>query len=415
MKNNFKLFTLAALAAATVFTSCSDEETTPVIPPVKDGDFPAEIKEDMTFDAGNYTISGAVKVKAGATLTLKPGVIVTAKYDSVLDYLLIEQGAKIDAQGTADAPIVFKASALDGWGGIHICGRAPINGDGSSSEIGEEPYGGNDVNDNSGILKYVRVENSGKTISSEKEANGFSLYGVGAGTQISYCQAYKGSDDGFEFFGGTAKISHCVIVDCTDDSVDWTQGWRGQADHILVIQSEGSDCDCLMECDNSGSGNSRMPVAHPTISNVTLIGDGDGKGPRFREGTQINFYNSVVANAAKPMIVESDYTNASFIGDWSALTLPAGYDTYKVKSNVEGVALCGVMATAGTESVTAYTTDAFLAAGNKENVEFAADAPYKYILKTDLTPSAKGVANYVGAFDPAAAKPWTAGAWCIID
>ncbi len=347
---------------------------------------------------------------------MKPGVVITAQYDSVLDYLLIEQGAKIDAQGTASNPIIMTAIASDGWGGIHLCGKAPINGDGSASEIGDVPYGGTDENDNSGILKYVRIENSGKTISSEKEANGFSFYGVGAGTQVSYCQAYGGSDDGFEFFGGTVGIEYCVVVDCTDDSFDWTQGWRGSASHILAIQTTGSGCDCLMECDNSGDDNSAMPVARPTISNATLIGDGDGNGARFREGTQVEFYNSVVSNTASSMIVEADWTNASFTNDWSALTLPSGYDAYKEQSYAVGVALEGSMSTKSTSLVTPYTTDAFLAAGNAEGVTFTANDTYYYVLATDaVSPSSKG-ASYIGAFDPSASTPWTAeGTWCIID
>ncbi len=416
MKNNFKFYAFAAFAAAAVsFTSCSDDDSTVEVPSY-DGDFPSVISEDMTYEAGNYTLSGAVHVTNGATLTLKPGVVITAQYDSVLDYLLIEQGAKIDAQGTAENPIIMTAIASDGWGGIHLCGYAPINGDGSASEIGDVPYGGDDENDNSGILKYVRIENSGKTISSEKEANGFSFYGVGAGTQVSYCQAYGGSDDGFEFFGGTVGIEYCVVVDCTDDSFDWTQGWRGSASHILAIQTTGSGCDCLMECDNSGDGNFFVPVAHPTISNATLIGDGDGNGARFREGTQVNFYNSIVYNASSPMIVESDYTNASFTNDWSALTLPEGYDAYKDQSFVAGVALDGAMSTKGTSLVTPYTQAAFLAAGNAEDVSFTVNADYDYfVTATGVTASSKGAANYVGAFDPAVATPWTAGAWCVID
>ncbi len=415
MKKVFKFYTLAALAAALTFTACSDDNDA-TVDGGSDDDvmtvLPSEITEDLTIEAGNYTISGAVHVKAGATLTIEPGVTVIAEYDNVLDYLMIEQGAKIYAVGTASNPIVMTAIASDGWGGIHLCGYAPINGDGSESEIGECPYGGDDENDNSGTMKYVRVENSGKTISSEKEANGFSFYGVGAGTTVSYCQAYGGSDDGFEFFGGTVNIDHCVVVDCTDDSFDWTQGWRGSADHILAVQTTGSGCDCLMECDNSGSDNARVPVARPTIKNATLIGDGDGKGARFREGTQVEFYNSIIMNTANSMIVEADYTNASFTNNWSALTLSADYEAYKEQSIAQGIALDNVMSATSCDLVAPYTTEAFLAAGNGENQTFTANADYYYVLSTDVAPV--NGASYVGAFNPSA-TPWTDGAWCVID
>lgn len=107
------------------------------------------------------------------------------------------------------------------WGGIHICGNAPTNAEGGvgSSEIGGATYGGNITDDNSGILQYVRVEYGGYTITEDTEANGFTFYGVGSGTTVDHCVAYKGSDDGFEWFGGTVNASNLVSINNSDDSL----------------------------------------------------------------------------------------------------------------------------------------------------------------------------------------------------
>ena len=132
------------------------------------------ITEDLTLEEGReYKLSGGLHVQAPATLTIEPGVTITAVYDDVTDYILIEQGAKINAQGTANNPIVMTAEVKEdgAWGGLHICGRATSNVEGGTglSEIGNAPYGGNDDNDNSGVLKYVRLEYTGWALDEEHE------------------------------------------------------------------------------------------------------------------------------------------------------------------------------------------------------------------------------------------------------
>ncbi|HBG53269.1 MAG TPA: hypothetical protein DDW70_03525, partial [Rikenellaceae bacterium] len=168
-------------------------------------------------------------VKPGVTFTIEPGVIIVAKDDDVVDYILVEQGGKIDARGTAANPVVMTSERKEAgaWGGVHICGLAPINvtGTTSKSEIGDALYGGSNVADNSGTLSYIRVEYTGYAFSEEKEANGFTFYGVGNGTVVDHLQSYKGSDDGFEWFGGTVNVKYLVATDNGDDSFDWTEGW----------------------------------------------------------------------------------------------------------------------------------------------------------------------------------------------
>ena len=158
---------------------------------------------------------------------------IIAVYDDIADYILVKQGGKINAVGTPDKPIVMTSEKEEpgAWGGIHICGRAHTNAEGGkgSSEIGGAVYGGNDDADNSGTLQYIRLEYTGFAFDEEHEANGISFYGVGNGTIVDHCQAYKGSDDGFEFFGGSVNVSNLVAVSCSDDSFDWTEAGTAKA------------------------------------------------------------------------------------------------------------------------------------------------------------------------------------------
>lgn len=267
-------------------------------------------------------MSGGLHVKAGATLRIEPGVEVIAVDDEIPDYILIEQGAKIDAQGTAAHPIVMTSELKESgaWGGIHICGYAHTNaGTGVLSEIGNAPYGGDNDADNSGTLRYIRLEYTGFALDEEHEANGVSFYGVGNGTTVEYLQAYKGSDDGFEFFGGSVNVRHMVVTSCSDDSFDWTEGWNGKGQFLVGYQEAestlGYDCDCLMECDNNGNNAAATPVAHPVLANVTLVGNNSAagtRGVRLRAGTEVELYNAIITGKAKCLTVETAETENSF-------------------------------------------------------------------------------------------------------
>ena len=186
MKTNItSLYKLASLVliASTLLISCSKEDdaptsTTPSGPRVISG----SITSDMVLTTGTeYVIAGGVHVKNGVTLTIEPGVTVkSSKTEPTVAYLLIERGAKIMAEGTAALPIVFTSGQdvpkRGDWGGIIICGKAPINnGSEATAEVGDVLYGGNESNDNSGILKYIRFEYTGNSINSEKRAQWFYL------------------------------------------------------------------------------------------------------------------------------------------------------------------------------------------------------------------------------------------------
>lgn len=332
---SLKLMAWALMACMGVFTSCNEDDD-PQQPDnggdtiENGGTLEGFITSDLTLKSGNtYKLNGEFIVKSGATLNIEPGVKIVAQYDDRVDFILVEQGGKIKAQGTAAAPIVMTSSKEEpgAWGGIHICGLAHTNAEGGkgSSEIGGAAYGGDNDADNSGILKYVRVEYTGYAFDEEHEANGISFYGVGSGTVVENCEAYKGSDDGFEFFGGSVNIKNMVAVSCSDDSFDWTEGWNGRGENLVAYQEPestlGYDCDCLIEADNNENNYAATPVSHPTLKNLILVGNGGSKqGVRLRRGTEVDIENAQITGKGSPLAVESVETENALKEGFSKLT-----------------------------------------------------------------------------------------------
>ena len=277
---------------------------------------PVNITSDQTMDAAsNWIISGGTFVDAGATLTIEAGTTVNTADDGTVPFLSIAQGAKINACGTASAPIVFtpvsSTPAAGDWGGIILNGYAPINtGATAEGEGGTGTYGGTDAADNSGTMCYVRVEYAGKLLSTDNELNGFSFNGVGSGTSLSYLQAYRGNDDGFEFFGGTVSLSYAVSTGNGDDSFDWTHGWVGTGTNWIVEQDPTLG-DRGIEADNNGSDNSALPMSSPTLSKITINGRGSSEGKdaiKLREGTAANIDNVLIIGAKDGIDVQHDVT-----------------------------------------------------------------------------------------------------------
>lgn len=147
------------------------DDPTPVVPEEKT--LSGELTVNKTLKSGNiYKLSGGYHVKSGVTLTIEEGVTIEAIDDNIVDYILVEQGAKIEATGTVENPIIMTSEKKEygAWGGLHICGKAPVNVSGTAiSEIGDATYGGNIVDDNSGILRYIRIEYAGYNFSEEKK------------------------------------------------------------------------------------------------------------------------------------------------------------------------------------------------------------------------------------------------------
>ncbi|MEZ4886615.1 MAG: hypothetical protein R3E32_17945 [Chitinophagales bacterium] len=266
----------------------------------------------MTADQ-NWLISGGIFVDNGATLNIEAGTTVYAADDGTTPFIAIQRGGKIMAQGTKTAPIVLTSiKDLSGiaspgdWGGLIVNGYATVNIGEGVGEGGTGTYGCDNTNcndaDNSGVIRYVRVEYAGKILGTDNELNGFSFNGVGSGTTVEYVQAYKGSDDGFEFFGGTVNVKYAVSSGSEDDSFDWTFGWTGKG-QFWVAHQFGVAGDRGLEADNNGDDNVASPYSNPTLSNVTLVGfdDGDASntGMRLREGTKGKIYNAIVTGFPK--------------------------------------------------------------------------------------------------------------------
>jgi len=265
------------------------------------------INENFTMDSDKkWMMSGGVFVDEGVTLTINGGQTIYAD-PAVTTFLSIKQGGKIMAEGSPNNPIVLtplKSDATYGdWGGIIINGKAKLNtGMTAEGEGGTGIYGGDNDDDNSGVLRYVRVEYAGKILGTDNELNGFSFNGVGRGTTVEYIQAYKGADDGIEFFGGTVNVRYAVSNYNQDDAFDWTHGWRGKGQYWYCQQGvDGGDRG--IEADNNADDNNLKPYSNPTLANITLNGvdDGDGlnEGMRLREGTKGKIYMATVSGFAK--------------------------------------------------------------------------------------------------------------------
>lgn len=256
------------------------------------------------FIGGDNTNNAKLSIQAGAKIIGQSGA----------DFLVITRGSKILAEGTKNAPIVFTASKSEGrnrgeWGGLIINGNAPINSCKVSGPVcqaqGEGStglYGGNDAQDNSGILRYVRVEFAGFEITPENELNGIAFQGVGAGTEVDYVQVHMNADDGVEFFGGTVNVKHVLLTGNKDDSMDWTSGWTGKAQYVIVEQYADAANNGI-EAD-SNKDTSALPKSNPILANLTFIGTNSaeakgGEGILLRRGTGAKIFNSVVTGFKK--------------------------------------------------------------------------------------------------------------------
>ena len=279
----------------------------------------SDITSNTTWTNNNiYTLTGGfIYVTNNATLTIEPGTIIRGNAST----LVITRGAKIMAEGTVTQPIVFTSYQSAGnrnagdWGGIIICGKAPIN-DPAGERLGEggiDPvkglYGGTDVNDNSGVLKYVRIEYAGVAYLPNNETNGLTMGAVGLGTTIDYVQVSHGGDDAFEWFGGTVNCKHLIANKTLDDMFDTDYGFGGRIQFAvglsdsLVADISGSNG---FESDNDATGTTNGPLTKPIFSNISVFGpmatqNSTGYNSNFkraahlRRSTSTCTYNSIFA------------------------------------------------------------------------------------------------------------------------
>lgn len=287
MKKVFKpiyliLFSLLGLVA----TSCSEDDDTPVVPPVEEGidpdDFQGSFDEDITLDATEtYHLTGVVSIEDGATLTIPAGTEIIAASDDEDNaptevYIVVQKGGMINIQGTASNPVVMSSNSGEpgSWGGIVIAGNGITTaGTDANAEVGDYLYGGNDATDNSGSINYLIISDAGAQISADSQYNGLSLYAVGSGTTIQNVAILNGADDGIEFFGGSVSATNLYLENNEDDAVDWTEGWDGTVENVYVSHTIGNFSTAI-EADGV-NGN-------PTIINFTAVSTTGGTALQFK-------------------------------------------------------------------------------------------------------------------------------------
>jgi hypothetical protein len=292
-----------------------------------------KIDVSKTYTQGKYILKGYVYVTNNATLTFNPGCVIVSDI-SEKGALIVEKGSKLIAEGSATNPIVFTSGkpagsrAVGDWGGIILLGKAPTNRPLSPEPIIEggvnRTYGGTDANDNSGILRYVRIEFAGIAAEPGSEINGLTLGGVGAGTILDYIQVSYGNDDAYEFFGGTVNAKHLIAFATMDDDFDFDFGFTGKLQYGISLRDKPSDIDQAngVECDNDGSGTSATPYTKPSLVNFTLIGPYDtagaaalhGFGERWRRATRFVFRNNIqMGHRLGGFVMENDPTLNAYI------------------------------------------------------------------------------------------------------
>jgi hypothetical protein len=355
-KQTILLALLAILFASACKKSTEDPITTPASNTVE---VTGDIKVNTTWTADKiYSLKGFVYVTDGATLTIQPGTIIKGD-KGTKGSLVITRGSKIDATGTATNPIVFTSAFPAGsrsagdWGGVIILGKAPVNqvtngvnevvieggllptAGGAASKY--TTYGGTDAADNSGTMKYVRIEYAGIPFAPDNEINGLTMGGVGSGTTLDYIEVYRSGDDAFEWFGGTVNAKHLLSIGAWDDDFDTDFGYSGKVQFALaqrvktIADQSGSNG---FESDNDATGTSKTPFTAPIFSNITIVGPlatattTSGYNANFqhavqiRRGSAMSLLNSVLGNYVEGIYLDdalgtpvssTNYTNGSLV------------------------------------------------------------------------------------------------------
>jgi hypothetical protein len=272
----------------------------------------SDIEGDATWTCDNiYVLDGVAVFVRNGTLTIEPGTTVMGTGSSAL---VIDRSARIEAVGTADAPIVMTSVLPEGqrnrgdWGGLVLIGEAPANvGTGAAEGFPTPPpYGGSDPAHDCGALSYVRVEWAGFELTAGNELNGITFYACGSETSVDHVQVHMGSDDGIEMFGGGFGASHLVVTGAADDSLDIDEGFQGTLQYVFIQQDPTVGDNCL-EWSNQASNFTAEPPTHPSVANLTCIGSGSGgeksKGLTLKEGTEGAVLNSLFANLTNEAVV----------------------------------------------------------------------------------------------------------------
>ncbi len=301
----------------------------------------SDITTNTTWN-GIVKLENKVYVKNGATLTIAPGTVIRGDKTTQAT-LVITKGAKINAIGTKDNPIVFTSNQAVGaraegdWGGVILLGKAINNQPGSKANIeGITPsidteFGGTDDMDSSGVMKYIRIEFAGIALQPNKEVNGITFGSVGSKTAIDFIQVSFSGDDSFEWFGGTVDCKHLIAYRGLDDDFDTDFGYRGRVQFGLIVRdadmSDAAGDSNGFESDNDATGSNAKPLTTAVFSNITMVGPkGDGtitlpqgekfeKAFRIRRNSGISVFNTIVTGWEKGLSIEGSSTEDNITGD----------------------------------------------------------------------------------------------------
>jgi hypothetical protein len=405
-----------------------------------------------------YLIRGRVFVNDGQELTIEPGTVIKGAAEPDPDeasVLVVARGCRLIADGTAQDPIIFTAEADDVsdpddlaslesggvglWGGLIVLGRAPTNNatdqsiEGIVSEEERGQYGGNDPEDDSGIIRYVSIRHGGTAIAPNNEINGLTMGAVGRGTVIDYVEVYNNQDDGFEWFGGTVDAKHLIAAFVRDDSFDMDQGYTGRGQFFFAVQAEETGGGHACECDGAHApaagpgGEGSEPYATATIYNATYIGSGQNGDGGLTLSITDNFagsyYNSIFIDFPGKAILIEDLE----AGEDSRARFEE--ETLNVENNIfwsfgAGATFLDLVSNTGTfgAAVATYLTT------NNDIVDpelggIAREAAGLDPIPAAGSPAASGAAavpagfyddvDYIGAFEPGAATNWADG-WTFI-
>lgn len=320
----------------------------------------ANIAQNTTWATGNtYLLDGLIFVEEGVTLTIEPGVVVRGvnveniTTGDAASSLIVRRGARILADGTAEQPIIFTAEEDDlddptdflgrdrgHWAGVIVLGYAPTNQPTQDNQIEGIPYdpvtgqgdqayyGGDDPDDDSGVLRYVSIRHSGYSITGIEgdEIQGLTLGGVGRGTTIEYVEIFSSDDDGIEWFGGTVDVKYAAVAFASDDAFDYDQGWQGRGQFWFTIADSDVAGRAGEHDGGDAAGDDAEPLSRPVISNVTYLGagqnatvpggDGNDWALKIRDAAGGFYFNSVFADFPGGVIDIEDYSDGR-VDSWT--------------------------------------------------------------------------------------------------
>ena len=295
----------------------------------------------VTLDASKvYLLTSTCVVRSGGKLIIPAGTVIRGAADltatpKLYATLVVERGGMIEVNGTTSSPVVMTSNKAAGsrdrgdWGGLVLCGKAVnnqsvdaqlegFNNVAVDNTLGK--FGGTDDADNSGGVKYVRIEFAGLAFEPNKEVNSLTMGSVGSKTEIEGVQCSFGNDDGFEWFGGTVNCKKLISYKITDDDFDTDFGYRGAVQFGIAVRDtayfdlswnapSGASTSETFESDNDAAGSGKLPLTSAVFSNITCVGPvpldktyndltttqkgAFRRGARIRRNSRLSIVNSV--------------------------------------------------------------------------------------------------------------------------